>query len=257
MTEGTLVKALQTWQRYLLPKEFVIHSDHEALKHLRRQGKLNKSHAKWVEFLEQFPYVIRHKQGKLNVMVVALSRRHALIAMLETKMLGLNFIKELYENKDLDFAIHDGFLIKGERLCVPIGSIWQLLVKEAHEGGLVGHFGDLKTLEILNEHFYWPYMRKDVHNICERCLICKLAYLISCHKSDDASHVANFFFKNMVRLHGLPRTIVLDRDTKFLGHFWRSLWSRFGTKLLFSTNSHPQMDGQIEVVNRTLGKLLR
>ncbi|RDX98883.1 hypothetical protein CR513_18143, partial [Mucuna pruriens] len=58
------------------------------------QGKLSRRHAKWVEFMEKFSYVIKHKQGKMNVMVNALSRRYALIAMLETKMLGLDCIKE-------------------------------------------------------------------------------------------------------------------------------------------------------------------
>ena len=48
-----LIRALQTWQHYLLPKEFVIHNDHESLKHLKGQGKLNKRHAKWVEYLKQ------------------------------------------------------------------------------------------------------------------------------------------------------------------------------------------------------------
>jgi len=59
-----LVRALQTWEYYLVSKEFVIHSDHESLKYLKGQHKLNKRHAKWMEFLEQFPYVIKYKKGK-------------------------------------------------------------------------------------------------------------------------------------------------------------------------------------------------
>ncbi|WVZ93502.1 hypothetical protein U9M48_039474 [Paspalum notatum var. saurae] len=69
-----LVCTLQTWQHYLWPREFIIHSDHEALKHIRTQTNLNRRHATWVEFIESFPYIIKHKNGKENVIADALSR---------------------------------------------------------------------------------------------------------------------------------------------------------------------------------------
>ena len=177
-----LVRALQTWQHYLWPKEFVIHTDHESLKHLKGQQSLNRRHAKWVEFIEMFPYMIRYKQGKENVVADALSRRYTLLSSLSAKLLGFEHIRELYAS-DVDFSdifmtcdtgasrddyfVFRGFLFKKDKLCIPRCSIRELLNKEAHEGGLMGHFGVHKTYDILHEHFHWPGMKHDVHRVCE------------------------------------------------------------------------------------------
>jgi hypothetical protein len=87
-----LVRSLETWQHYLWPKEFIIHSDHESLKYLRMQNKLNRRHAKWVEFIESFPYIIKHKKGKDNVIADALSRRYTMLSQLDCRIFGLELI---------------------------------------------------------------------------------------------------------------------------------------------------------------------
>ena len=67
-----LVRDRQTWQKYLHPKEFVLHTNHESLKPLRSQNKLSKRHARWVAFIDSFPYVIKYQVGKANIVADAL-----------------------------------------------------------------------------------------------------------------------------------------------------------------------------------------
>lgn len=74
---------------------------------------------------------------------------------------------------------------------------------------------------------------------------------------DDALRVPDLYLSDTDYLHRIPTSIVSDRNSKFLSHFLRCLWKMVGTKLLFGTSHHPQIDGQAEVTNRTLSSLLR
>jgi hypothetical protein len=80
----------------------------------------------------------------------------------------------------------------------------------------------------------------------------KSAHFIPVKSTCKAINVANIFMKEIFRLHGRPKEIVSDRDTKFTSNFWKSLMVGLETKLLFRTTYHPQTDGQTERVNQIL-----
>ncbi|RDX78986.1 hypothetical protein CR513_40647, partial [Mucuna pruriens] len=82
----------------------------------------------------------------------------------------------------------------------------------------------------------------------------KMAHFIACSKISDATHVADLFFKE-VCWHGLPRTIVSDRDVRFLGHFWRTLWNKLGTNSCFPLLHIHKQIGKLKLW--TLATLLR
>ena len=72
-----------------------------------------------------------------------------------------------------------------------------------------------------------------------------------------APQIAKLFFKEVFRLHALPKNIISDRDSKFLSLFWKELFRLARTKLTPNTSYHPQTDGQTEIVNKWIEGYLR
>ncbi|GKD30814.1 reverse transcriptase domain-containing protein, partial [Tanacetum coccineum] len=97
-----IVRSLEYWRHYLLPNEFVLYSDHQALKFIQGQAKLKPRHAKWVEALQDFNFVIRHKAGSANTVADALSRRPAFVTSTTVHVAGFEPLKQLYVD-DPDF----------------------------------------------------------------------------------------------------------------------------------------------------------
>lgn len=85
----------------------------------------------------------------------------------------------------------------------------------------------------------------------------KMVHLVATTTNVTAPQLAEIFWETVVRHHGLPSSIVSDRDPRFTGHFWQALWKCMGTQLTMSTAYHPQTDGQTERANRTLEEMLR
>eukprot|EP01018_Ginkgo_biloba_P008933 Gb_12455 [translate_table: standard] len=304
-----LVQALKYWRHYLLPREFVVFTNHQALKFILVDKV--ECHAKWVESLQCYTFTLRHKLGKSNQVADALYRQTTLLTAMSAKVINFTSMKDQYElteifyehghmprtqrNDDLfgDYFLQDDYLFKGKQLCIPDCPMRENIIKELHSGGIGGYFDRDKIMALVEDRYYARV--EEVAKFIEQCHICqvakgasqntrlyeplpvpsepwtnvlmdfivglpntqrghnsvffvvdrfsKMVHFIPCKKTDDATKVANMFFKEIVKLHGLSKSIVSDRDSKFLSHFWRTLWKRLGIELKFSSVYHPQTDG--------------
>ncbi|KAH9708053.1 hypothetical protein KPL70_012757 [Citrus sinensis] len=241
----------------------------------------------WTTFLQQFTFVVKRTSSESNRTADALSQRTSLLTKMHNQVLGFDTFRELYASdpyfapilEDVvagfrsDYHLHDKFLFKSNQLCIPDSSLRLKIIAELHnEGHIVSkgsatNAGLYMPLPILTQP--WADISMDfvlglpctqrgmdsIFVVVDR--FSKMAHFIACKNTTDALTVARLFFKEVYRLHGLPSSIVSDRDTRFLSHFGKTLWKLTNTRLNFSNAYHPQTDGQIEVVNRSLGNHLR
>nr|XP_048324643.1 uncharacterized protein LOC125420995 [Ziziphus jujuba var. spinosa] len=168
----TMVQALQYWHHYLISKQFVLFSYHEALKYLNSQKKMNYQHGKWISFLQEYSFLIKHKSGAENKVVDALSRVVYLLTSMAIQVVGYESLKRDYTScKDFSlihatlasgqlgeypsFLLHDDYLFKGTKLCLPNTSLREQVIWELHGGGATDNFGRDKTIAMVEDQFYW------------------------------------------------------------------------------------------------------
>ncbi|KAF7801818.1 putative mitochondrial protein [Senna tora] len=220
---------------------------------------MNPRHAEWVEFLQEFTFVVKHNSGVENKAANALSRMLTVLNSMSVSIVGFDRLKDEYvscsdfgiifqeisngnRHDHQHFIIKDSHLFRGTRLCIPRISIRDFLIWELHVGGLAGHFGRDKTIAIIEDSketkhgaVYsfacscepWKDLSMDfvlglprtAHRHAFVLVVVdgfsKMAHFIPCSRTSDASHITKLFFREVVRLHGLPTTIVSDRDVKF------------------------------------------
>ena len=85
-----VVQSLKFWRHYLLHQEFTLHSDHDALRFLHSQKKLSAHHGRWMEFLQEFTFSLRHRPGQDNRVADALSRRHHTLQISQAAITGFD-----------------------------------------------------------------------------------------------------------------------------------------------------------------------
>ncbi|KAF7770793.1 hypothetical protein Agabi119p4_6767 [Agaricus bisporus var. burnettii] len=126
--------------------------------------------------------------------------------------------------------------------------------------------GELHSLPIpvrpwqsIGMDFVGPFPEAKGHNYLwvVLCRMTSMVHLIPVHTTMSATDLSWIYVRDIVRLHGLPESIVSDRDSKFTSKWWKELHHILGTDLLMSTSFHPQTDGQVERMNRNIGQIFR
>ncbi|GJZ71856.1 RNA-directed DNA polymerase, eukaryota [Tanacetum coccineum] len=219
---------------------------------------------------------------------IDLSRKTTLLVSISNEVLGFDSIKELYPN-DEDYGRNLELKTKQHRglsahlgrdktiasvesrfywpqLKIDVGAFVKRCVAcqegkgKAQNTGLYMPFPvpEIPWVNVSMDFVLGlPRTQRGVDSVFVVDRFSKMTHFIPCKKTLDAAHIARLFFQEVVRLHGVPKSITSDRDSMFLAHFWLTLWRRLGTSLNFSSIAHPQTDGQTEVVNRTLGNMVR
>ncbi|XP_070026547.1 uncharacterized protein [Nicotiana sylvestris] len=133
----------------------------------------------------------------------------------------------------------DGVLRLQGRLCVPnIDGMRERILEEAHSSWYFIHSGATKMYYDLRHHYWWRMMKKDIVELT------KSAHFIPVVTTYTSERLAQIYIREIVRLHGVPVSIISDRGPQFTSHFWRAVQRELGTRVELSTTFHSQTDGQ-------------
>ncbi|GJR07795.1 putative CCCH-type zinc finger family protein [Tanacetum coccineum] len=199
-------RALKHWEHYLIQDQFVLYTNHQALKYINSENDLSKMHAHWVAYLQQFPFTLKHKPGHQIQVADALSRCATLLVTLTHEVTGFEVFRDLYANDEDfgntwsklpfdDYSMHDGYLFKGNRLCIPRCSLREKFIHDLHGGGLSGHLVPESIWEDLSMDFVLglPRTQRGVDSIF--VVVDSLTHL----QTDGQTEVVNRTLSNLIR----------------------------------------------------------
>ncbi|KAL0549082.1 hypothetical protein IC582_013562 [Cucumis melo] len=204
-------------------------------------------------------------------------------------------LAKVKQGPETEFELRtDGAIVKQGRLCVPnISELKGAILEEAHNSAYAMHLGSTKMYRTLKKTYWWPDMKREIAEYIDRCLIyqqvkpvkqrtggllnpllvpewkgydgiwvivdrlTRTARFILIKVTSTLDQLAKLYVDKIVSQHGVPVSIVSDRDPRFTSKFWPSVQKAMGTKLKFSTAFHPKTDGQSKRTIQTLEDMLR
>ncbi|GJX12706.1 putative reverse transcriptase domain-containing protein, partial [Tanacetum coccineum] len=277
---------LKLWRHYLYGTKYAVFTDHKSLQYILNQKELNMRQRRLLELLSDYDCEIRNL-GKANVVADALSRKEwskPLRVRALVMTIGLDLPKQILnaqiealkpeniKNEDVGTPYEWNSMLQWQEL---VTMLWRLedcdcarcltyaKVKAEHQrpSGLLVQpkipewKWDNITMDFVTKLPKTSQGYDTIWVIVDR--LTKSAIFTSMRETGPLDKLARMYLKEVVTRHGIPVSIICDRDPRFASNFWRSLQNALGTNLDMSTAYHPQTDGQSERTIQTLEDMLR
>jgi hypothetical protein len=340
-----IVEIVKKYSYYLSHQQFLCLSDHRSLTYLNTQQHLSKRQLRWIQTIQEHPFIIKYIPGKWNQVADMLSRNISYAPLCEscktspivnsiTLTLSDNKFEELlreslkiddlyleikqqikqslerYNQQYKDFELKNDLLYKDNKLYIPNNETLKLkILHYYHDGKMGGHTSWNKLFNALRTRYWWPKSAKNCKFYVQSCDQCqrnkygtkmpygkinslkmpqtpwemlqidfaelptskegynmvfvvidaysRYSYFIPTYKTVTAAQVADLLIKKVILVHGLPKKIISDLDSKFTSKFWKSFLKQLDISADFSTVRHHQSNGLVERTIRTLKELIR
>nr|GEV68281.1 reverse transcriptase domain-containing protein [Tanacetum cinerariifolium] len=227
------------YAHYLYGAKCVVFTDHKSLQHILDQKELNMRQHRWLELLSDYDCKVHYHPGKANVVADALSRKERnkpLRFRALVLKIGLNL-----PIKCLTCAKVKAECQKPSNLLVqPLIPVWKW---------------ENITMDFVTKLPKTSTGQDTIWVIVDR--LTKSAHFLPIKETDSTKKLMRQYLKEVVSRHGVPISIISNRDSKFTSYFWKPLNKALGTQLDMSTAYHPQTDGQSERTIQTLEDMMR